>query len=48
MASYYVTMMIETADESDESDEASAVEQALRDLATAQLWQVVTLTVIES
>ena len=45
MASYYITMMIETADE---SDEASAVEQALRDLATAQLWQVVTLTVIES
>jgi len=45
MASYYVTMMIETADE---SDEANAVEQTLRDLATAQLWQVVTLTVIES
>ena len=45
MANYYVTMMIETADE---SDEPGTVEQALRDLAAAQLWQVITLTVIES
>jgi hypothetical protein len=45
MASYYVTMMIETADE---DEEASAVEQALRDAATAQLWLVVSLTVVES
>jgi hypothetical protein len=45
MATYHVSMIIETPDESD--DEENDVEQAVRDLAAEHMWQVQSLTVLQ-
>jgi len=44
MASYQISVMIETPDGDDEEHE---VEQAVRDLAAERLWQIVSLTVLQ-
>ena len=42
MATYHVSVIIETPDGNDEEDE---VELAVRDLAAEHMWQVLSLTV---
>jgi len=46
MATYHVSMIIEVPDGSD--DEENDVEQSVRDLAAEHMWQVVSLTVLQS
>jgi hypothetical protein len=45
MAAYYVTLMIETGGE---GGEVVPVEQAVRDFASGQQWQIVSLTVTDA
>ena len=46
MATYHVSMIIDIPDGSD--DEETEVEQAVRDLAAEHLWQVLSLTVLQT
>ena len=45
MATYHVSVIIETPDEND--DEENDVEQAMRDLAAEHMWQIVSITVLQ-